>query len=812
MKKNKVHIIPHSHWDREWYFTNDESNHLLYFQVKHLVETLEKNKDIKHYNFDAQMALVEDFQKYNPVLFERFKKLVSEGRITVGPLYTQPDTRIPLAETILRNFDYGKSSVIKPNTNVVYLPDTFGHNQDMPTILAHAGYENVIVWRGTDVSKIKDGVHFRWKSDWTDNKVNGVFLKNGYTCYGLGYSEGTNIEYDFKTKPMIENYLKTTKGNTVAIPEGSDQLPINENAAKLIKKLNSHNDFIFEISTWQKYFESIDFMKMNEISGSFEVGSITRAHKTITSTRNDIKKLFFELENYLINIAEPTLFILHKDGIDYPKEIINNIWKDILTTSAHDSMGMCNTDAVNKEIKDRLIRASRNAHNLVDASIKLFVERYATKNKCDENEILVVINPTSDTEIFISDTITSSGSDFTILHNEKKINFIKNNSFENQGDLKLVWDKELGEKVETKPNFFTTNISFNLTVEPYSINILNINNSEIKGKVTSQSSVKKAVSDFVKNIRFDVISDKGDSYDFAPITEDEKPTLLSPRNIKLISSSVISDLSKYNYEFDLELPTNPHIDNATHLIKFAMEIWHDDKIKFNLSCVNMSSNIRLRMLFKKDGDVFIGKQLSESKFEKISKPKEWTKSFKDMPIDIEVFQNYLFDNSKQITTSSSREMSIEKFGSNTYIAITLFRSISQFGRKGISWRPGRASGRELPTPDALLHDTLSWSMLISDKKENLADRVNMINKLMMIPVYQNQKENLDYRRLSRFDIKQAQSKYKSNFNFKIPSGLVIQSIRYSGNGYILRLRNTTNSSITFGNKSIKKFNICEFKI
>ena len=35
MLKTKVHVIPHSHWDKEWYFTSSRSKIYL---VKHITE------------------------------------------------------------------------------------------------------------------------------------------------------------------------------------------------------------------------------------------------------------------------------------------------------------------------------------------------------------------------------------------------------------------------------------------------------------------------------------------------------------------------------------------------------------------------------------------------------------------------------------------------------------------------------------------------------------------------------------------------------------------------------------------------------
>ena len=45
--KRKIHIVPHSHWDREWYFNTSRSKVYLMKDLKDVLDTLEKNEDYK---------------------------------------------------------------------------------------------------------------------------------------------------------------------------------------------------------------------------------------------------------------------------------------------------------------------------------------------------------------------------------------------------------------------------------------------------------------------------------------------------------------------------------------------------------------------------------------------------------------------------------------------------------------------------------------------------------------------------------------------------------------------------------------------
>ena len=70
----KVHVIPHSHWDREWYFTTSRSKVYLMNNLKDILDTLEKDPKFKYYMLDAQGSLLDDYLKWVPKDSERIRK------------------------------------------------------------------------------------------------------------------------------------------------------------------------------------------------------------------------------------------------------------------------------------------------------------------------------------------------------------------------------------------------------------------------------------------------------------------------------------------------------------------------------------------------------------------------------------------------------------------------------------------------------------------------------------------------------------------------------------------------------------------
>ena len=100
---SRVHITPHMHWDR----VTTESRILLVNNMEEILCRLEQDNEYKYYVLDGQTAILEDYFAVKPENKDRVKKQVEAGKLIIGPWYTQTDTTIVSAESIVRNLMYG---------------------------------------------------------------------------------------------------------------------------------------------------------------------------------------------------------------------------------------------------------------------------------------------------------------------------------------------------------------------------------------------------------------------------------------------------------------------------------------------------------------------------------------------------------------------------------------------------------------------------------------------------------------------------------------------------------------------------------
>ena len=101
--KTTVHIISHSHWDREWYLPFEKHRVKLIELMDNAMELFEKDERYRNFHLDGQTIVLDDYLEIRPENREKLKKYVQEGRFHVGPWYILQDEFLTSGEAAVRN-------------------------------------------------------------------------------------------------------------------------------------------------------------------------------------------------------------------------------------------------------------------------------------------------------------------------------------------------------------------------------------------------------------------------------------------------------------------------------------------------------------------------------------------------------------------------------------------------------------------------------------------------------------------------------------------------------------------------------------
>lgn len=141
-KEPVLYTVGYAHLDTQWRWDYEETIN------KHIKSTLDDNfalfEKFKQYVFTFSGARRYRMMKeYYPSRYEKLKKYISQGRWFVGGSSVDEfDANIPSPESVIRQVLYGnnyfRSEFGKESVDLL-LPDCFGFQANLPSVLAHAG-------------------------------------------------------------------------------------------------------------------------------------------------------------------------------------------------------------------------------------------------------------------------------------------------------------------------------------------------------------------------------------------------------------------------------------------------------------------------------------------------------------------------------------------------------------------------------------------------------------------------------------------------------------------------------------------------
>ena len=177
--KDVVLVIPHTHWEGAVFKTREE---YLEIGLPNIVKALYLLKKYPDYRIVLdQKSYVRPFLERYPAEVPAFREFLSQGRLQLaGGTDTMHDNNIPSGESIVRQYLQGKSyfrETLGYDITTGWGLDTFGHNAQMPQILALAGMKSYWFQRG--VPDIQTPSEFFWQGiDGT--RIPAFWLPTGY--------------------------------------------------------------------------------------------------------------------------------------------------------------------------------------------------------------------------------------------------------------------------------------------------------------------------------------------------------------------------------------------------------------------------------------------------------------------------------------------------------------------------------------------------------------------------------------------------------------------------------------------------------
>ncbi len=391
-----VHIVSHTHWDREWYLTFQQFRVRLVDLIDNLLEVL-KEKPQYEFTLDGQTIVLEDYLDVKPDRKEELKKIIEEGNVNIGPWYVLPDEFLVSGESIVRNFLKGMkvSREFGEPMKIGYIPDMFGHISQMPAILDGFGLENALLWRGVG-ERIEDS-QFLWKGD-DGSETLTTFLYEGY-CNLASIPEKKGEAGNF-IREVLQREKQRAVTDEIILMNGCDHLEAQPHVPDIIDRLNEEfTDVELKHSNLRDFTNSLkeaveeEDPELSEVNGelrrSTDRGEIFPG---TLSTRSYLKTRNSKLETLLEKWVEPFSTISAIFEGQNHKKLVDKAWEYLLKNQTHDGICGCSIDEVHDQMLTRYDWAEEICDEILSKAFDSLAREINNEKISNADYMLVVFN------------------------------------------------------------------------------------------------------------------------------------------------------------------------------------------------------------------------------------------------------------------------------------------------------------------------------------------------------------------------------------------------------------------------------------
>ncbi|MFC5529932.1 alpha-mannosidase [Cohnella yongneupensis] len=326
----EVSAIGHAHIDLAWLWPIRET---VRKGARTFATALRNMEEYPDYVFGAsQPQLYQWMKDQYPELYEQVKERIKEGRWEAqGAMWVEPDTNVSGGEALIRQILYGKrffQQEFGKEMKVLWLPDVFGYSGSLPQLLKKSGVDYMMTqklswsaynahphhsffWEGIDGTRVlthlppEDTYNspaaprslVKIESSYLDRNVSGHALM----LFGIGDGGGG---------PGEEHLERLAREKNLS---GLPQV-VQESSLAFFHKLEREADR-FQTYKGELYLEK---------------------HQGTLTTQGRNKWYNRKLEKGLRELEYVSSLLWALDGVPYPADKLEQIWKEVLLYQFHD--------------------------------------------------------------------------------------------------------------------------------------------------------------------------------------------------------------------------------------------------------------------------------------------------------------------------------------------------------------------------------------------------------------------------------------------------------------------------------------------
>ena len=345
----RAFVIPHTHWDREWYERFEGYRARLVPMVSRLLDILERDAEFRSFTFDGQTIAIQDYLEKRPADRPRVEALVKAERLFIGPWHVLADLLLVSGESILRNLQEGLRSAgeLGRASRVAYVADPFGHPAQLPQILRAFGYDTYVFARGMGDQGESVGSEFWWEAP-SGDRVRAAHLvdhySNALSLVGLPDEDPAALRRRVraKTTRILDRLTPYANGDALLLMVGDDHVDAYARLPEAVREMRQvFRNVDARIASLEEFAAAMPPLE-HEVNGEIVSGRYRPILRGVNSTRVWIKQENVACERLLLEWCEPLDALTGGRSRDE----LRILWRMLLQNHPHDSICGCSIDAV----------------------------------------------------------------------------------------------------------------------------------------------------------------------------------------------------------------------------------------------------------------------------------------------------------------------------------------------------------------------------------------------------------------------------------------------------------------------------------
>ncbi|MGN6741825.1 MAG: alpha-mannosidase [Amnibacterium sp.] len=326
-----VSAVGHSHIDSAWLWPFRETRRKVARTVANVLHLLDTDPQFRFVMSSAQQLAW--LQEDAPDLFARIRPYVEQGRfVPIGGMWVESDTNMPSGESLVRQFaeggDFLERTLGVTDTDIGWLPDSFGYPGGLPQILRQAGARRFVTqkisWNRTNRFPHHT---FRWEG------IDGSVVLTHFQS-----ADTYNSDLSGRDLAWAEtNFADKAGSNRSLVPFGYGDGgggPTREMMARARRTADLEGSPRVVVETPAAFFAAVEteFPEPPLWSGELYL----EFHRGVFTSQAAMKEGNRAAEAALHDAELWATTAAVRAGADYPQETIRGLWRRFLLLQFHD--------------------------------------------------------------------------------------------------------------------------------------------------------------------------------------------------------------------------------------------------------------------------------------------------------------------------------------------------------------------------------------------------------------------------------------------------------------------------------------------